>query len=193
MTQPSWGRISIVAGAAAAAAAGACAAPAGATRAHAGTQVVDRTYSCRSAPHPDFIFGAQVRLPPGGQVAAGPAMATVTTANDHAFQVVFKDVKNSLRVDKSPCRTSSRRIALRPAGLPLYETVTSHHLGHVNARCAAAKRVLVRFRITMTGGKPERALFAVRNDALKGRQVEFLKWSASTITAYLSNGCTDTG
>ena len=47
MTQPSWGRISIVAGAAAAAAAGACAAPAGATRAHAGTQVVDRK---------DFVF-----------------------------------------------------------------------------------------------------------------------------------------
>ncbi len=191
MTQPSWGRISIVAGAAAAAAAGAFAAPAGATRAHAGTQVVDRTYSCRSAPHPDFIFGAQVRLPPGGQVAAGPAMATVTTANDHAFQVVFKDVKNSLRVDKSVCRPSSRRVALKPAGLALDQTITRNAGGQMSGKCPThAKRVLVHFRVSLTAGTPKQALLAVRKDSAKGHQLAFFKWSPRKISDYLAESCT---
>lgn len=177
-----------------------------ATSARAGdaSRVLDRTYTCRVRPQHYIDVNTNVSLPPSPDTSDRPTPAQVWLDTVHKTrpvggllavvpQVQFESAKNSLRVDKSPCRTSSRRIALRPAGLPLYETVTSHHLGHVNARCAAAKRVLVRFRITMTGGKPERALFAVRNDALKGRQVEFLKWSASTITAYLSNGCTDTG
>jgi hypothetical protein len=97
------------------------------------------------------------------------------------------------RIDKSLCRPSSRRVALKPAGLPLYETVTQHHLGRIDARCAAAKRVLVRFRITLTGGKPEKALFGIRNDATESRPIEFVKWSPSKVTGYLGNGCTDTG
>jgi hypothetical protein len=190
--QASLGRISIVAvTAAVAAAASAFAPPAGATRAHAGAQVVDKTYSCRSAPHPVFFYGAQVRLPPGGQVAAGPAMATVTTANDHAFQVVFKDVKNSLKVDKSVCRPSSRRVALKPAGLALDQTVTRNLGGQMSGKCPThAKRVLVHFRVSMTAGTPKQALLAVRNDSAKGRQLAFFKWSPRKISGYLAQSCT---
>jgi hypothetical protein len=189
--QPSWTRIAIVVGAAAlAAAASAFAAPAGATGTRA-AQVVDKTYSCRSAPHPAFIFGAQVRLPPGGQVAAGPAMATVTTANDHAFQVVFKDVKNSLKVDKSVCRPSSRRVALKPAGLALDQTITRNVGGQLSGRCPThAKRVLVHFRVSMTAGVPKQALLAVRRDSAKGHQLAFFKWSPRKVSDYLADSCT---
>ena len=189
--QQSWGRVAIVAAAVAAAAtASAFAAPAGAAR-HAGAQVVDRTYSCRNAPHRVFFYGAQVRLPPGGQVAAGPAMASVTTAADHAFQVVFKDVKNSLRVDRSVCRPSSRPVALKPSGLARDQTVTPSYAGHSSGKCPThTKRLLVRFRIAMSRGTPARAVLAVRQDRAKGRPLAFLNWSPRKITDYVAESCT---
>ena len=62
--QPSWSRIVIVAAAAGVAAtATAYTAHASATRARAGAQVVDKTYSCRVWRQNPFYFGTQVRLP----------------------------------------------------------------------------------------------------------------------------------
>lgn len=190
--QPSWGRIVIVAAVVGeAAATSAYAASASAMRAHAGAQVVDKTYSCRVWRQHPFFFGTQVRLPPGGQVKAGPATATVTTAADHAFQVVFKDVKNSLKVDRSVCRLSSRRVALKPAGLALNQTVTPQFMGQLTGKCPThAKRVLVHFRVAMTAGTPQRALLAVRKDGAKGRPLAFFKWSPRKISAYLAKSCT---
>jgi hypothetical protein len=184
VTQPCRGRTFIVAGAVAAAAAGsAFAAPA--------SHVVDKTYSCRSFPHQVFFVGAQVRLPPGGQVQAGPAMATVTTAADHAFQMVFKDVKKSLKVDKAICRPSSRRVALRPGRLPLNQTVTPDFMGHITGKCPThTKRVLIHFRVSLAGGVPQRALFAVRKDTAKGRSLAFFKWAPRKISGYLAKSCT---
>src|SRR4051794_24858912 len=128
--QPSWSRIVIVAAAAGVAATTtAYTARASAIQARAGAQVVDKTYSCRVWRQHPFYFGTQVRLPPTASGGAQPGLASVTTANDHAFQVVFKDVKNSLKVDSSVCRPSSRRVALRPAGLALFQTVTPHFMG----------------------------------------------------------------
>jgi hypothetical protein len=118
-------------------------------------------------------------------------MASVTTANDHAYQVVFKDVKNSLKVDKPVCSPSSRRVALKPSGLALFQTVTTHFVGHLNGNCPTrVKRVLVHFRITMTGGTPQRALFAVRKGDARGRPLAFFKWSPDKITGYLAKSCT---
>jgi len=118
-------------------------------------------------------------------------MASVTTAADHAFQVVFKDVKNSLRVDKSVCRPSSRRVALKPSGLAKDQTVTPSYAGHSSGKCPThAKRVLVHFRIAMTGGAPERALLAVRQDRAKGRPLAFFNWSPRKVTDYLAKSCT---
>ena len=190
--QPAWSRISIVAGVAAVAAAvSAFAAPAGATRAHAGAQVVDKIYSCLTKPRRLFFVGAQVRLPPGGQVPAGPAMATVTTADDHRFQVVFKDVKNSLKVDRSICRPSSHRLPLKPAGLSLDQTVSRDFVGHITGKCPVrTKRVLVHFRVSTTGGTPTRSLFAVRKDSAKGKPRAFFKWSPRKISDYLAESCT---
>jgi hypothetical protein len=190
--QPSWGRIVIVAAAAAVAdGATAYAAPANATQAHAGAQVVDKTYSCRVWRQHPFYFGTQVRLPATASGGAQPGLASVTTANDHAFQVVFKDVKNSLKVDKSVCRPSSRRVALKPDGLALFQTVTTHFVGHLNGNCPTrVERVLVHFRITMTGGTPERALFVVRKGDARARPLAFFKWSPDKITGYLAKSCT---
>jgi hypothetical protein len=107
------------------------------------------------------------------------------------FQVVFKDVKNSLKVDKSVCRPSSRRVALKPDGLALFQTVTTHFVGHLNGNCPTrVERVLVHFRITMTGGTPERALFVVRKGDARARPLAFFKWSPDKITGYLAKSCT---
>lgn len=188
--QSSWGRILIVAAAVAiAATASAFAAPANATRAKA-AQVVDRTYSCHVWRRHPFIFGTQVRVPPGGQIAAQPAMASVTTAADHAYQVVFKDVKGSLRVDAAQCRPSSRRVALKPSGLRLYQTVTPQFEALLNGRCPThAGRVLVHFRVSLTSGTPQRASFAVAKEGAK-RPLVFFKWSPKKISGYLGRSCT---
>lgn len=188
--QPSWGRIVSVAVAfTVAATASAFAAPASATQAQA-TRVVDRTYSCHVWRRQPFIFGTQVRVPPGGQIAAQPAMASVTTAADHAYQVVFKDVKDSLRVDAAQCRPSSRRVALKPSGLRLYQTVTPQFEALLNGRCPThVGRVLVRFRVSLTNGTPQRASFAVSKKGAK-RPLVFFKWSPKKISGYLAKSCT---
>ncbi|MFI5039417.1 MAG: hypothetical protein ACHQCG_05705 [Solirubrobacterales bacterium] len=108
-------------------------------------------------------------------------------------QVEFESAKSSLQVDTSLCRRSSRHIGLRPAGLPLYETVTPKIVGHVNERCATPRRVLVRFRIAIEHGTPQQALFAVRRGDAKQRSLEFIKWGPRKITAYVGKSGTDTG
>jgi len=172
------------------------------SRTGGGARVLDRTYTCRVRPQHYVNVNTNVSLPPDASGHATPAQVWLDTVHKTTPmggllvvvpQVAFEARKNSLRVDRSLCRSSSRRIALRPAGLPLYETVTPQHGGHINVRCAAGKRVLVRFRIRVAGGKPEHAVFAVRNDATRSRPVEFLKWSPSKITGYLADRCTDTG
>jgi hypothetical protein len=190
--QPSWSRIAIVAATAAVAAtATAYTSPASATRSRASAQVVDKTYSCRVWRQHPFYFGTQVRLPATASGGAQPGLASVTTAHNHAFQVVFKDVKNSLKVDRSVCSPSTRRVALKPGGLALYQTVTPHFVGHLNGNCPTrVKRVLVHFRVTMTNGTPERALFAVRKDAKGGKPLAFFKWSPDKISGYLAKSCT---
>jgi hypothetical protein len=190
--QPSWRRIVIIAAAAAVAAtASAYTASASATQARASAQVVDKTYSCRVWRQHPFYFGTQVRLPATASGGAQPGLASVTTAHNHAFQVVFKDVKNSLKVDRLVCSPSTRRVALKPGGLALYQTVTPHFVGHLNGNCPThVKRVLVHFRVTMTNGTPERALFAVRKGDAKAKPLAFFKWSPDKISGYLAKNCT---
>jgi hypothetical protein len=50
--------------------------------------------------------------------------------------------------------------------------------------------VLVHFRITMTAGIPQRALFAVRKGDARGRPLAFFRWSPDKITGYLAKSCT---
>src|SRR5262249_51795804 len=101
----------------------------------------------------------------------------------------FQAVKNSLRVDQAICRRSSRKVALKPAGLPAFETVTPTFVGDIQARCATTKRVLVRFRITMKSHTPQRALIAVRDDGATLRKLAFFNWKPRRIASWLAKGC----
>jgi hypothetical protein len=165
-------------------------------------RVVDRTYSCSVRPERYVDVNASVAL--SAAVTGHPTPAQMWLDTVHKTkpigglqavvpQVEFESAKSSLQVDTATCRRSSHRIALKSAGLPLYETVTPKLIGHVNERCATPKRALVRFRIVMDNGTPQQALFAVRRGDAKSRPLEFIKWSPRKITAYAGKSCTDTG
>ena len=175
---------------------------AGAQAASKNTRVVDHTYSCSVRPERYVDVNASVALSAAVTGHPTPAQMWLDTVHKTKLigglqavvpQVEFESVKNSLQVDTSLCRPSSHRIALKPAGLPLYETATPKMVGHVNERCATAKRVLVRFRIVLEHGAPQQALFAIRRGDGKQRPLEFIKWSPRKITAYAGKSCTDTG
>ena len=167
------------------------------TRARVGTQVVDKTYSCRVARKHPVLLSAAVRS--ASAEKPRPAVATVTTVRkvvsrsgqqQVATQLGFEDVKNSLKVDKSVCSPSSRRIALKPAGLSLDQTMTQNFAGFMSVGCPArANRVLVRLRISLKGGAPQQARLIVRQEGAKRRSLAFLNWSPRRITDYLANDC----
>jgi hypothetical protein len=194
-----WGRTVIVTAAVAVfATATAYAAHASSTRARVGSQVVDKTYSCRAARKHPVLVAAAVRYATAGS-RPRPAVAAVTTVRkvvtrygvkQTATQVGFEDVKNSLRVDTSVCRLSSRRVVLKPSGLSLDETVTPRFAANLSVGCPAhADRVLIRVRIALTDGRPQRALLSVRRDDAKRRPVAFLNWDPRKITDYLADDC----
>ena len=189
----------MVVGVAIAATASAYAAPATSSRAGATSHYVTGTYACLVRPQRYIDTATSVTLPSVNGLAR-PAEVWLDTAgrfekSDKSKalpQVEFEAVKNSLRIDNVGCVRSSRRVPLKP-GLPLYETVTTSFYGHIDARCKAAKRVLVRVRIKMNGGTPTQALIAIRTDDAKHRPVEFFNWTPRKIKGYIGSSCTDTG
>ena len=187
---------------AAVATAGAYATSASSARAGGVTRVVDRTYLCRVRPEHYVDVNASVALPP--DASGHPILAQLWLDTVHKTapvgglmavvpQVEFEGRKNSLQVDTSLCHPSSRRVALKHAGLPLYETATPDVFGHVDERCVTTKRVLVRFRIELKHGAPQQALFAVRDGDARSRPVEFINWRPRKITTYVGKHCTDMG
>jgi hypothetical protein len=176
--------------------ANAAAAPASSTR------VVDRTYSCKVRPARYIDLESSVTLPPeNGQPRPGQVRVTTVKRgiqrNGITFyvpQVFIEEKKDSFEVDRSACRPSSRRVPLKPTGLPTPgETATPSHTGSINGRCSTAKRVLVHLKITMENARPEKALVALRNDSEKSKPVAFYRWSPSKIVAYLGPTCVETG
>jgi hypothetical protein len=176
--------------------ANAAAAPASSTR------VVDRTYSCKVRPARYIDLESSVTLPPeNGQPRPGQVRVTTVKRgiqrNGITFyvpQVFIEEKKDSFEVDRSACRPSSRRVPLKPTGLPTPgETATPSHTGSINGRCSTAKRVLVHLKITMENARPEKALVALRNDSEKSKPVAFYRWSPSKILAYLGTTCVETG
>jgi hypothetical protein len=165
------------------------------------TRVVDRTYSCKVRPARYIDLESSVTLPPeNGQPRPGQVRVTTVKKgiqrNGITFyvpQVFFEDKKDSLDVDRSACRGSSRRVPLKTTGLPTPgETATPTHTGSVNGRCSTTKRVLMHLRVTMQNGRPEAALLAIRNDSEKSKPVAFYRWSPSKIVGYLGNSCVET-
>ncbi len=183
-------------GVAVAATASAYAAPAALTRGFAASRVLDSSYSCRVRAQDYFNVATSVTLPPTPGGFQRPALVSLDTAGNSNGttlpQVWFQAMEKGVKVNKSACRASSRRVPLKP-GLPLYETVTPSFYGHINVRCASAKRVLVRLRVEMKGGLPAQALVAIRNDNHKASPVAFFNWNPRRIKGYIDSSCTDTG
>lgn len=184
------------------AAAGAYAAPANSAGAGGVTRVVDRTYLCGVRAERYVDVNASVALPPDS--SGHPILAQLWLDTVHKTapvgglmavvpQVEFEGRKNSLQVDNALCHPTSRRVPLGHAGLPLYETATPHVFGHVDERCVTSRRVVVRFRIEMKNGAPQRALFAVRDGNARSRPAEFINWHPRKITTYVGKRCTDMG
>jgi hypothetical protein len=165
------------------------------------TKVVDNTYSCKVRPARYIDLESSVTLPPeNGQPRPGQMIVTTVKKgiqrNGVTFnvpQVFFEEKKGSLDIDRVTCRRSSRRVPLKPTGLPTPgETATPTHTGSVNGRCSTAKRVLVHLKLTLTNGKPEKALLAFRNDSEKRKPIAFYRWSPDKIVGYLGNSCVET-
>jgi hypothetical protein len=106
-------------------------------------------------------------------------------------QILIGDTTPALQVDHSTCRASSKRVAFGTHGLGAGETATPTRFGSITARCVTAKRVLVRYRVTMRNGKPAQALIALRNDDAKGRPVALYRWSPQKVTAHLGKSCVE--
>ena len=189
------GLVAVAVSVAVAATVSAYAAPAASTRGREGSRVLDSTYSCRVRTQHYVDVATSVTLAPV-QGMQRPAEVWLDTAGKTSGtkaipQVYFQAAKISLKVDKSACRASSRRVPLKP-GLPLYQTVTPSFFGSINVRCTVT-RVLVRLRIEMKGGTPAQALVAIRNDNHKASPVAFLNWSPRKIKGYIGGSCIDTG
>ncbi|HEY3576630.1 MAG TPA: hypothetical protein VGK68_01390 [Gaiellaceae bacterium] len=174
-----------------------------AVSAHAApTSVVDRTYSCKVRPQRYIDLNTSVTLPPTQDAPQRPANLNLFTVkktfkqNGFTFnlpQVFFQAAKGTNpKIDKPTCRPSSRKVALKPSGLRLTDTVTPRYLGFFDQRCVTAKRVLVHVRITLSGGVPVAALVAVRNDNRTRRPVEFLNWRSRKIKGYFGKSCVST-
>ena len=155
----------------------------------------------QGAPSRYIDLETSVTLPPeDGQPRPGQVRVTTVKKgiqrNGITFyvpQVFFEEKKDSLDVDTSACRRSSRRVPLKTTGLPTPgETATPTHTGSVNGRCSTTKHVLVHLKVTMQNGKPETALLAIRNDSEKSKPVAFYRWSPSKIVGYLGNSCVET-
>jgi hypothetical protein len=167
------------------------------------TSVVDRTYTCKVRPQHYIDLNTSVTLPPTQDAPRRPANLNLFTVqktfkqNGYDFnlpQIFFQAAKtNSFKIDKPTCRASSRKVVLKPSGLPSHpETVTPQYLGLFDQRCVTAKRVLVHLRITVSGGVPVSALVAVRNDNEHRRPVEFINWKPRKIKGYFGKSCVST-
>lgn len=166
------------------------------------SEVLNGSYTCLVRAQRYIDVHASVTLPPF-QSRPRPATLSLFTLektikrNGFDFnvpQVFFQAAKNSLKIDRLTCVRSSRRITLKPNGLPAgAQTVTPTYLGSLDQRCVTTKRVLLHLRITTQSGSPTSALVAIRDDTKKRRAVEFLNWKPRKIKGYFSKSCVSIG
>ena len=166
-------------------------------RASGNANVVDHTYSCRVRAQHYVDVDASVTLPPA-QDQPRPATLSLFTVEKtikrngldfNVPQLFFQAAKGSPKIDRSTCARSSRRVALKPAGLPGPQTVTPAYLGSLDERCTTTRRVLLHVRITLQNGTPTAALVAIRNDTKTRLAVESLNWRPRKIKGYFGKSC----
>jgi hypothetical protein len=94
-------------------------------------------------------------------------------------------------VARSSCRSTSARVPLSPAGLPRVAHFTDREYPTVRIRCAFVPSVLLRYSMTAgRGGLPMHAALALRTPS--GRQLAYVEWSWTSVTAWASPRCETT-
>lgn len=202
-----WGRrgiwiVGLLAAALGVASVGVHASSAAPTRASAGANTIDKTYSCRVNRQHFADLYASVTLPPD-HGRSQPGVLNVTTgvrvshqngATVEVSQVSLQATKNSLRIDTKSCLRVKHQIPLKPKGLAgPPTTVTPTLFGHDSERCGTTARVLVRLRVTLTNHTPSHALLAIRDDNAKRRPIAFYNWSPSKASVYPGKSCVGSG
>jgi len=87
------------------------------------------------------------------------------------------------------CQSGGPAGALAPSGLPAQDVVTTHFIGGFELSCTAPATVVVRARITISGGKPVAAKLAVRS-ASTAKPILFVVWSPTRVASWFSSRCT---
>lgn len=167
------------------------------------TTVVDRTISCQVAPTRQVYVDAWVTRHVGAEqnnpARDLPALVGVATwpryakPNDTRSAIVgqfgFNAANKGLVVDGVRCRTSHERVPLRPGDLPANGTATASFKGGIGQLCPAAGRVLVHYRVNQTGGIPQRAQVAIRDDDKRLTPLAYIDWTPKRVTTFTPNSC----
>lgn len=94
-------------------------------------------------------------------------------------------------VARRSCRPASARVPLAPAGLPEVAHYTDREYPTVRIRCPFVPKVLLRYSVsTAQKGLPSHAAVALRTPA--GKQLAYLEWSWTSVTAWASPRCETT-
>jgi hypothetical protein len=168
------------------------------------TAVVDRTISCRVAPTQYGVYvAAWVTIhraaDQNNPAYLFPANVGVTTWQRNAKpndprspligQLAFNSAKKGVFVDRVRCRSSKRRVPLGPARLPSNGTNTESFKGGIQQVCRGAARILVHYRVTETGGVPQKAQVAVRDDNRRLTPLAYLDWTPKRVTTFTPISC----
>jgi len=92
------------------------------------------------------------------------------------------------------CHSVTKQVALSHRGLVSAGVVHSGDLRWPTAFCAASRRVLVRFAVTLnSSGKPVSATIAIATQPTRGKKskpIGFVQWSPARAVVYHAPGCT---
>lgn len=198
-----WRRVSATLAAVAAAAIASAAVLAATVVRSGGTTVVDRTISCQvqflTTAHALDVQASTFSENPSSPSGTAPASVGVTTfarkvdpsdpKSSWVAQLAFQSVKNSLSVDRVKCRPSRRQVPFTSKGLTSNGTQTPTFKGGIQQRCISASRALIHYRIVETGGVPERAQVAVRNEDARFAPIAYIEWAPNRVTSYTESNC----
>lgn len=157
------------------------------------TSTLDRTYSCLAksrAGVPLVIISAYVSSARGPGYFGMYTTADTSPGDNDVTYLEFTADRRGFRVDPSGCRRSTRVVPLSARGIPSNGVLTSDFVGGFDADCKATTgRVDVRVRLTLSDGKPSKALVAVRNQGLRRTPLAFISWTGKREATFLSARC----
>jgi hypothetical protein len=94
-------------------------------------------------------------------------------------------------LSRPSCRPTSARVPLGPSGLPKVAHFTFREYPTIRIRCPFVPKVLLRYSLTgAMRGLPTAVSVALRTPA--GKQLAYLQWSWTSVTAWASPRCETT-